>query len=88
VPPTLRLTVEAVGPVDGPIVFGWIFTAHQLGAGAGALVAGIVRTGVDSYTPAWLGAGFICLAAAVIVLRIGRKPTQIPAPLVTSPVEP
>lgn len=72
VPPTFKLTIDAVGPVDGPIVFGWIFTAHQLGAGAGALVAGVVRTEVQTYTPAWLGAGAICMAAAIIVLRIGR----------------
>jgi len=73
VPPTLKLTVDAVGPVDGPIVFGWIFTAHQIGAGAGALAAGIIRTEVETYTPAWVGAGAICLAASVIVLRIGRR---------------
>jgi len=73
VPPTLKLTVEAVGPVDGPIVFGWILAAHQIGAGAGALAAGIVRTEVATYTPAWLGAGLLCLAAAVVVLRIGRR---------------
>jgi predicted MFS family arabinose efflux permease len=73
VPPTLRLTVDAVGPVDGPIVFGWIFTAHQIGAGFGALAAGVVRTEADTYTPAWLGAGIICLIAAVVVLRIGRS---------------
>ncbi|HEY0992772.1 MAG TPA: MFS transporter [Kofleriaceae bacterium] len=72
VAPTLRLTVEAVGPVDGPIVFGWIFTIHQLGAGFGTLTAGIVRTELDTYTPAWVGAGTFCLIAAVVVLRIGR----------------
>lgn len=76
VPPTLRLTVETVGPVDGPIVFGWIFTAHQIGAGAGALVAGVVRTELETYTPAWLGAGIICLVAAVVVLPIGRRAVQ------------
>jgi sugar phosphate permease len=80
VPPTLRLTVDAVGPVDGPIVFGWIFTAHQFGAGFGALTAGIVRTEANTYTPAWLGAGIICLIATVVVLRIGRTtPRRAPA---------
>jgi len=78
VPPTLRLTVDAVGPVDGPIVFGWIFTAHQIGAGAGALTAGIVRTETETYTPAWLGAGVICLVAAAVVLRIGRTARHRP----------
>jgi MFS family permease len=73
VAPTLRLTVEAVGPVDGPIVFGWIFSIHQLGAGFGTLTAGIVRTELDTYTPAWVGAGTFCLIAAVVVLRIGRS---------------
>jgi MFS family permease len=72
VPPTLKLTIEAVGPNDGPIVFGWIFTAHQIGAGFGALAAGVVRTEVETYTPAWLGAGIICLLATIVVLRIGR----------------
>ncbi|MEO7732742.1 MAG: MFS transporter [Kofleriaceae bacterium] len=72
VPPTLKLTVNAVGPVDGPIVFGWIFTAHQLGAGAGALLAGVIRDGSGAYTAAWIGAGIICLIAAVVVLRIGK----------------
>jgi sugar phosphate permease len=76
VPPTLRLTVETVGPVDGPIVFGWIFTAHQIGAGAGALIAGVVRTELETYTPAWVGAGIICLVAAVVVLPIGRRAAQ------------
>jgi len=86
VPPTLRLTVDAVGPVDGPIVFGWIFSAHQIGAGVGALSAGIIRTEVDTYTPAWLGAGLICLAAAVIVLRIGRRavPPRVPVATVVA----
>ena len=79
VPPTLKLTVDAVGPVDGPIVFGWIFTSHQIGAAAGALAAGIIRTEVETYTPAWVGAGAICLAASVIVLRIGRRIPRAPA---------
>ncbi len=70
VPPTVRLTTEAVGPSDGPIVFGWIVAAHQVGAGMGALAAGIVRTRLETYTPAWIAAGGICLVAAVLVLQI------------------
>ena len=80
VPPTLRLTVEAVGPVDGPVVFGWIFAARQVGASFGALAAGVVRTEASTYTPAWLGAGIICLIATAVVLRIGRgAPRPMPA---------
>jgi MFS family permease len=84
VAPTLRLTVDAVGPVDGPIVFGWIFTVHQFGAGFGALAAGVVRTEVNTYTPAWLGAGSICLIAAIVVLRIGRTAARPAVPALAS----
>jgi sugar phosphate permease len=72
VPPTFRLTVQTMGAADGPIAFGWIVAAHQVGAGMGALGAGIIRTSVETYTPAWVAAGLICIVASVVVLRIGR----------------
>src|SRR6266540_921064 len=65
---TVPLTTEAVGPNDGPIVFGWIVAAHQIGAGLGALGAGVLRTELSTYTPAWVTAGLICMVAAVMVL--------------------
>lgn len=74
VPPTVRLTTQTVGAADGPIAFGWIVAAHQVGAGVGALGAGVVRTAVETYTPAWVVAGIICISASLLVLRIGRKP--------------
>ncbi len=74
VPPTVRLTTQTVGAADGPIAFGWIVAAHQVGAGVGALGAGVVRTALATYTPAWVVAGAICIAASLIVLRIGRSP--------------
>ncbi|MDP3737013.1 MAG: MFS transporter, partial [Hyphomonadaceae bacterium] len=40
VPPTVKLTAEAFGPARANLVFGWIFAAHQLGAGFAALTAG------------------------------------------------
>ena len=73
VPPTVRLTTEAVGVRDAPIAFGWIVTAHQIGAGVGALGAGVIRSTLTTYTPAWVAAGAICLAAAWVVLGIGRR---------------
>ena len=72
VPPTVRLTTEAIGVRDAPIAFGWIVASHQIGAGVGALGAGVIRSSLTTYTPAWIVAGAICLMAAVIVLRIGR----------------
>ena len=44
VPPTVRLATDAFGRQDGPVVFGWIFAAHQVGAAFAALGAGAIRT--------------------------------------------
>jgi len=77
VPPTVRLTTEAVGVRDAPIAFGWIVASHQIGAGVGALGAGVIRSSLTTYTPAWMVAGAICLLAAVIVLRIGRRAPRL-----------
>ncbi|WP_434301025.1 MFS transporter [Corallococcus exiguus] len=84
VPPTVRLTTQTVGAEDGPIAFGWVVAAHQVGAGLGALGAGVIRTSLETYTPAWVVAGVICLAAALVVLRIGRGSASSP-PVVGAP---
>src|SRR5690606_40504322 len=36
VPPTVKLAAERFGPEKAGIVFGWIFTGHQVGAAAAA----------------------------------------------------
>ena len=72
VPPTVKLTAQAFGPARANLVFGWIFAAHQLGAGFAALTAGIVRTELGSYSLAFQGAGILCVAAALAVLASGR----------------
>jgi predicted MFS family arabinose efflux permease len=77
VPPTVRLTTEAVGVRDAPIAFGWIVASHQIGAGVGALGAGVIRSTLTTYTPAWIVAGAICLLAALVVLRIGRRAPRL-----------
>jgi predicted MFS family arabinose efflux permease len=77
VPPTVRLTTETVGVRDAPIAFGWIVASHQIGAGVGALGAGMIRSSLTTYTPAWVVAGAICLVAALVVLRIGRRAPRL-----------
>lgn len=72
VPPTVKLTTDAVGADDAPIVFGWIVAFHQVGAGVGALGAGTIRTMLTTYTPAWIAAGSLCIITAALVLFIGR----------------
>ena len=72
VPPTVRLTSEAFGKDEGPIVFGWIVAAHQVGAGAAALGAGILRTTTGDYQLAFMASGALCLVAALLALAVGR----------------
>ena len=82
VPPTVRLTIDTFGKEEGPIVFGWISAGHQLGAGAIALVAGIMRTASGTYNGAFELSATLCLIAAIAVLGIGvrrRVPVARPA---------
>jgi MFS family permease len=79
VPPTVRLTAQRFGPERANLVFGWIFAGHQLGAGAAAFGAGLSRTLLASYLPAFFVAGALCVAAALIVLAISRPPKPVTA---------
>ncbi|HYE47460.1 MAG TPA: MFS transporter [Caulobacter sp.] len=68
VPPTLRLTNARFGEVEGPIVYGWIFTGHQAGAATAAVGAGLVRQLADGYFPAFLIGGLAALLMAVVFI--------------------
>jgi sugar phosphate permease len=72
VPPTVRLTADVFGREKAGIVFGWIVASHQVGAAFAAYAAGAVRTHLGGYAWAFLGAGALCLLAAVAVLPIAR----------------
>jgi sugar phosphate permease len=72
VPPTVRLTAQRFGPERANLVFGWIFAGHQLGASTAAFGAGLSRTVLASYLPAFFVAGALCIVAALIVLAISR----------------
>jgi sugar phosphate permease len=76
VPPTVRLTAQRFGPERANLVFGWIFAGHQLGAGAAAFGAGLSRTVLDTYLPAFFAAGALCVLAALITLTIARAPKK------------
>jgi sugar phosphate permease len=73
VPPTVRLTADVFGREKSGLVFGWIFTAHQLGAATAAFGAGAIRTDLGSYMLAFLISGGFCVLTAFMVLGIGRK---------------
>ncbi|KZD24870.1 MFS transporter [Tardiphaga robiniae] len=72
VPPTVRLTASKFGPERAGLVFGWIFAGHQLGAATAAFGAGLSRTVLLSYLPAFFAAGALCIVAAAIVLMISN----------------
>jgi sugar phosphate permease len=90
VPPTVKLATDAFGREDAPIVFGWVMAAHQVGAGAAALAAGIVRARMGDYQTAFLASGALCLVAAVMALAIrsGRDRAGALAPGLASFQEP
>jgi len=72
VPPTVALCREWFG-VDGPIVFGWVFASHQIGAALAATGAGWIRDAQGSYNLAWYLAGGLCAGAALMSASIGRR---------------
>jgi predicted MFS family arabinose efflux permease len=79
VPPTVRLTAQRFGPERANLVFGWIFAGHQLGAAAAAFGAGLSRTVLATYLPAFFAAGALCIVAALITLMISRQPKSVMA---------
>lgn len=70
VPPTLRLTNEAFGDRNGPMVFGWIVAGHQVGAAFAALFGGVMRQWQGDYALAFLIAGITGLIAAGMAISI------------------
>ncbi len=70
VPPTVRLAGQSFGREKAPVVFGWVFTAHQLGAAVAAIGAGLSRDALASYLPAFAVAGAACLVAAALAMMI------------------
>jgi predicted MFS family arabinose efflux permease len=81
VPPTVRLAGEEFGREKAPLVFGWIFTAHQIGAAVAAFGAGLARDELASYLPAFYTAGAACLIAAILVLFARTARPAMPAGL-------
>ncbi len=88
VPPTVAITARRFGPEKSSIVFGWVFTFHQLGGAAAAYGAGLVRGYSGDYLPVFVASGVLCGIAALVVLRIPRAPRLV-APLpATAPATP
>jgi predicted MFS family arabinose efflux permease len=73
VPPTVALCRERFGS-RAPIVFGWVFAAHQIGSAIAAVGAGLIRDVTGTYDGAWWSAGALCVVAAGLSLAVSRVP--------------
>ena len=69
VPPTVALCRDRFG-LSGPIVFGWVFASHQLGAAIAAVGAGAIRDSLGDYRLAFYLAGALCMLAALFSISI------------------
>ncbi len=79
VPPTIALCREVFGD-RGPLVFGWVFASHQIGAGIASFLAGMVRDHTGQYTVAWFAAAGLCAVAALVSATIRRHPAAVTSP--------
>ncbi|GGG54632.1 MFS transporter [Paenibacillus radicis (ex Gao et al. 2016)] len=73
VPPTAKLSSDAFGKEKAGMIFGWIVVAHQAGASTAAYGAGVLRDALGSYTVPFAVAGFLCLFASVMAMRIRKS---------------
>jgi MFS family permease len=69
VPPTIVLCRNYFG-VRSPVVFGWVFASHQLGAAVAAAGAGWIRDVQGNYDLAFYLAAGLCAVAAVLCANV------------------
>jgi MFS family permease len=80
VPPTVALCREYFG-ASGPVVFGWVFASHQIGAAIAASTAGVLRDQLGTYNWAFYGAGALAILASLLSLMLfGAKRIKPIAP--------
>ena len=67
VPPTVQLCREAFGLERSGIVYGWVFAAHMVGAGAAATFSGWIRQTHGDYAIAWYVAAALAIIASAAI---------------------
>ncbi|MGI9198461.1 MAG: MFS transporter, partial [Candidatus Nanopelagicaceae bacterium] len=60
-------------PKYGTVVYGWVFTGHQIGASVAALGAAMVRVKFGDYALAFYIGGVASVLASIAVLFIARS---------------
>lgn len=76
VPPTIGLATQTFGVEKSGIVYGWIFAAHQAGAGVAAYGGGLLFSIFNTYQLAFLMAGVFCFLGSLFVMGI-RKSAEV-----------
>jgi MFS family permease len=71
VPPTIVLCRRYFGS-RSPVVFGWVFASHQLGAAVAAAAAGWLRDVQGSYDLAFYLAAALCFVAAALCGQVRK----------------
>jgi sugar phosphate permease len=71
VPPTIVLCRNYFG-TRAPVVFGWVFAAHQIGAAIAAAGAGWLRDLRGNYDLAFYLAAGLCFIAALLCVNVRR----------------
>jgi MFS family permease len=76
VPPTVELCRKYFGLEKSPLIYGWVFASHMIGASIAAWFAGAIRDTQGDYYIAWITAAVLCLgAAAASALLLGSRRT-------------
>jgi MFS family permease len=75
VPPTIVLCRNYFG-TRAPVVFGWVFASHQIGAAAAAAGAGWLRDLRGDYDLAFYLAAGLCAVASLLCWQVRRAPVD------------
>jgi MFS family permease len=73
VPPTIMLCRSILGPQRGSIVYGWVFTGHQIGGAIAAFGAAVLRVKLGDYAVAFYISGAMCIITSYFVLKIAKN---------------
>jgi MFS family permease len=80
VPPTIVLCRDYFGD-RSPVVFGWVFASHQVGAAIAAAGAGWLRDLQGNYDLAFRLAAGLCFVAAALCISIRKAQVTRPDPI-------
>lgn len=77
VPPTILLCRQVLGPQLTPVVYGWVFAAHQVGGSAAAFGAAVLHTKFGDYAYAFYLSGLMCVITSYFVLKISKVKEEV-----------